>query len=65
MERYIVISTRKGGRTIVYRFNDFKSAYEQYKAILNAYVDSDWLESVYKDTKIEKWNPTTEKYETI
>jgi len=65
MEKYIVTSTRKGGRALVYRFNDFKSACAQYKAILNAYRDSDWLESVYKDTKIEKWNPTTEKYETI
>lgn len=65
MERYIVTSIRIGGRILVYRFNDFKSAYEQYKAILNAYLDSGWLESVYKDTKIKKWNQTTEKYETI
>lgn len=65
MERYNVISTRRGGRALVYRFNDFRSACEQYKAILNAYKDSDWLETVYKDTKIEKWNPITEKYETI
>lgn len=48
MEKYIVTSTRKGGRALVYRFNDFKSACEQYKAILNAYADSGWLESVFK-----------------
>lgn len=65
MRKYRVLYDLQGGKHTCQYFDEFIDAFLKEVDIYDSCKDSDWLESAYATTEIQKWDEQAECYISI